>query len=272
MEDFSQFLKEKQYLGGVSAKTLSFYQQCLTAFKRYGGDLTEEGKKAFIINMKEAGLSVGAINSYVRGLNSYLSWKGEPRVKLLKAPKKVLSTFTEEDIKKIVSYKATGYAEKRLQVLLLTLVDTGCRIEEILGLKRNSVDFDNLLVTVRGKGDKDRIIPISIEVRKILYKLLQTHSFELCFCTRSGHKVSYDNLRRDFLKLLDKLDIKKPDLSFHAFRRFFARNYVKNGGNLFYLQRCLGHSSLTMSRHYVEEDVEDLQATHLKTSVLGRLR
>ncbi len=109
-------------------------------------------------------------------------------------------------------------------------------------------------------------------MRKSLYKFLRSHDFELFFPNRQGGKLGYNNIRRDFNKLIEKLGIEGFDGSFHAFRRCFARNFVRSGGNLFYLQKLLGHTSLKMSREYVELETEDLQKEQHRTSLLNRLR
>jgi integrase/recombinase XerD len=183
-----------------------------------------------------------------------------------------MKTFSEAQIKAIVRFKPKSASETRLHALLCLAIDTGVRINEALTLKRGKVDFDNLLVTVVGKGNKERIVPISLECRRILFRLLQTHKFDLVFCTKQGRPLLYDNTRRDFHRLMERLGITGFDGSFHAFRRFFARNYVRNGGNVFYLQRMLGHTTLTMSKKYVDVDTQDLQVTHLRTSILARTR
>jgi integrase len=56
-------------------------------------------------------------------------------------------------------------------VLVLALADTGCRISELLGLRWSDVNFDDLLITIKGKGDKQRIIPFSLELRKHFFRL-----------------------------------------------------------------------------------------------------
>jgi integrase/recombinase XerD len=71
---------------------------------------------------------------------------------------------------------------------------------------------------------------------------------------------------------MERLRITGFDGSFHAFRRFFARNYVRSGGNVFYLQKMLGHTTLTMSKKYVDVETQDLQVAHLKTSILSQTK
>jgi integrase/recombinase XerD len=279
MQDlFDRFVKEKIYLKGVSPKTVEFYKDSYRAFTLYRGELTEQGIKEFVINMRMAGISPGGANAYIRGINSYLSWlfenghKPKLRAQQIKAEQKVLKTYTEKDIKRIVKYRAKTEALRRLHTMICLMIDTGCRIDEVFSLERKHVDFDNLLILVSGKGNKERVIPISREARGLLYRYLQTHRFDLVFCTRDGIKLRYDNIRRDFLDLLRKAGVEKTDGSFHSFRRYFAKHYVKYGGNLFFLMKSLGHTTLAMSKKYVEADTEDLQHVHAKTGILARLR
>jgi integrase/recombinase XerD len=275
---FKEYIREKRYLQNVTNKTISTYEQ---AWKRFTGlnlELTKSGIKEFVIKLREAGLSPGGINTYCRSMNSFLTWLHtnehlpEPlKIKLLKEEKRVLKTFTEAQLKAIINFKPRTPAEKRLHCLLLLLTDTGVRIAECLSLKRGSVNFDDCLITVMGKGNKQRIIPISVELRKSLFLYLKGHKFDLVFPTKHGTKQLYDNVRRDFYLLMDKLGIEGFDGAMHAFRRAFAKNYIRSGGNVVYLQHSLGHSTLEMTRKYVEVEIEALQESHIKTSLLGRL-
>ena len=218
-------------------------------------------------------------NVYIRGMNSFLSWLHESeyipeplKIKQLKTEQKIMQTFTDEQLKSIASFKPKTFTEARLHALLCLVIDTGVRISEALDLRRDKVDFDNLLLTVRGKGNKERPIPMSLELRKVLWKFSQKHKFDLMFPNRDGGRLLYDNTRRDFRKICERLKLEGFDGSFHAFRRKFARSYVKNGGNLFYLMKALGHTTLTMSKKYVEVETDDLKDMHYKTSLLSRVR
>lgn len=276
---FALFLREKKYLKNVSANTIDYLEYCFKTFQKHGGELTKTGVQQFVINMKEAGVSTGGANAYIRGLNSFFTWLYENghtthhlKIKHLKQEKRVMKTFSDEAVTKLVSYKSQTFYEHRMHALICLMVDTGIRIDEALTLTRGKVDFENLLVTVIGKGNKERIVPMSAELRKVLWKWLQKHSHQLVFCSRQGVQLLYDNTRREFLNYLEKAGVEKTDGSFHSFRRKFARSYVRNGGNLFYLMKSLGHTTLKMSKEYVEVEVEDLQVTHAKTSLLSRLK
>jgi site-specific recombinase XerD len=281
---FDQFKREKQFLEGVTAATLRSYSKSWLAFIAHRGCtclqyLTEASLKALMVSMIASGLKQGAANSYARSINSFLSWLHENghtsqhlRIPLTKQPKRVLKTYTPEEAQRIISHKPKSRTGKRVMALLYLLIDTGCRVNEALTLTRDAVDFNNLLVTLKGKGQKERVVPISLECRKALYRWLNSHSHALAFCTRDGFPLRYDNVKRDFLVILRACGVEKTEGSFHAFRRFFGKQYIRNGGNPLYLQRVFGHSTLAMVNRYVEADNEDLQTAHKALSPLESLK
>jgi integrase len=87
----------------------------------------------------------------------------------MKCEQKVLSTYAQEHIHVFVRWKPKTRCQRRLQVMVLMLADTGCRISELLGLRWSDVNLDDLLVTVRGKGNKQRTIPFSLELRTLAF-------------------------------------------------------------------------------------------------------
>ena len=78
----------------------------------------------------------------------------------------------------------------RIHALLCLLIDTGVRVSEALSLRREKIDFDNLILTVRGKGDKERLVPMSLELRTFLWKLSRQHKHDLLFPSRDGTDFS----------------------------------------------------------------------------------
>jgi integrase/recombinase XerD len=152
------------------------------------------------------------------------------------------------------------------------MMDTGVRINEALTLKRSNVDFDNLLMLVYGKGNKERVLPFSYELRKILYRHIRGHKFELVFANRDGGKLRYDNVRRDLNTLKAKLKIADTGGAFHPFRRTFSTNFIRSKGNPLVLQRLLGHTTLQQTNQYVKLVTEDLSEEQQRTSILSRLR
>ncbi|HJQ70529.1 MAG TPA: tyrosine-type recombinase/integrase [Blastocatellia bacterium] len=141
---------------------------------------------------------------------------------------KRFNPVTEDEIKRILRYRPSVFLQKRLRVLILTLVDTGARINEILTLERNKIDFDSLVMKLKGKGNKERVVPFFPQLRAELLVFLRLHPHSLVFYTSVGTKINYGNFSLSFQKLCERLGIEfKP---FHALRRAFAKDYLKSGG------------------------------------------
>ncbi len=277
MTRFEQFIKERQYLINVSQRSIEWYRQAfhwLPNEKPSDADL-----KHVVVRMRDGGLKARSVNSYRTAINAYMHWNSgaegacspscrHPKIPRLKEPSTVLPTFSADDIKKFLAYKPKSYGQRRLQVLVLSLADTGCRISELLEIKWSDVNFDDLLLTVRGKGDKQRIIPFSLELRKHLYRLQQMSKFQLAFPARTGTQLGRRNVLRDVKALCKKLGVKIPARALHAFRHSFSLNYLRRGGSVFHLQKCLGHTTLDMTRRYANLMTEDLQKIHQQVSML----
>jgi integrase/recombinase XerD len=156
----------------------------------------------------------------------------------------------------------------------MLLLDTGLRIEEALSLQHEDMDLDNCLIRVHGKGQKQRQVPFSMELRRILWKYIHAvaqHPQAFLFSTRVGGKLSQRNMLRYFKLLGQKLHIDGVRFSFHTLRHTMAVNYIRNGGDVFRLQRILGHATLEMTRRYVNLQTADLREVHNKLSLLAKI-
>jgi integrase/recombinase XerD len=184
-----------------------------------------------------------------------------------------LKTLSNAQIGALLSYRPKTQGETRLLAILALLTDSGLRIEEALSLRRKDIDFENCLIDVVGKGGKFRRIPVSPECRKTLFRHIKSHNFDLVFCNRSGCKLKYDNVRRDFNKLCVKVGIDQSSFhgSMHAFRRYFATFAIRKNVNPLLVQRMMGHSSLQMLNRYCKTEVSDLSANHV-SALQGGIR
>lgn len=281
---FETFTRERRYLHNVSPKTLDWYKYSLKAFEPYlasvrsEADVAVEVRKA-VMELTAAGkLKTTSINDYARCMNAFLKWLHTEqhitklvRIPKLKATKKVLEILTDEQVKKIVTYKPKKAIERRVHVMILLILDTGLRINEVLNLRKEDVDLDNMLIKVqKGKGDKQRIVPFSMALRRILFKHINTHSnsrSEFVFSTASGSRQAYRNAT-NFLKTIGTR-VGKPNLRFHLLRHTFATAYIRSGGNVALLRKILGHSSIATTMIYEHLQTNDLSAVHNRHSVLA---
>ena len=227
-----------------------------------------------IAALRDKGVAAVSVNTYARAVNAFLKWAHDEghvpagvRIPRLKEEKTVLATLTPADIDGLLRWKPKAASAIRAHSSL-PAARHGHAPNEALSLRRSDVDLDNLLIRVKGKGQKDRVVPMSFELRRILYRWLSRHTHDLVFPTMRGTKQTQRNALRDFQGMGRALGITGVRFSFHTMRHTFAVNYIRNGGDVFRLQRVLGHATLEMTRRYVNLQTEDLKAVHDKLSLL----
>src|SRR5215470_3532311 len=159
---FDQFKKELKYLRNLSELTIKSYGEAFDRWQKHVGQIpTERNLSRFVIEMREAGLSITSCNICIRSINSFISWmkeqghcpqtfsNGKPfKLAKLAEEKKQLRVFSDKEVGKILSFKPSGRNDQRIYALVCTLIDTGIRINEALNLEVSRVDFDNLIITV----------------------------------------------------------------------------------------------------------------------------
>jgi integrase/recombinase XerD len=281
MQGFSQFTRERQFLSNVSPATVEWYKH---SFKWLPTESpSQEQLTDAVLRMREKGLKATGCNSAIRAINAYLHWSTAPEVKCspackhlriqqMKEPEIRLPTFTAQQVRQLVTWKPKGKYQRRLHLIVLFLLDTGCRITEALTVRVRDLDMENLLVILDGKGRKQRTVPFSFELRKALVRFVKDFGRKmdsLLFANRTETRLGRRNVLRDAKLLCNRLGFKAPARTLHAFRHTFAVNYLRRGGSVFHLQKVLGHSTLEMTRRYANLMTEDLQAVHERVSLLS---
>jgi integrase/recombinase XerD len=279
---FEQFIRERQFITNVTPGTSEWHRKSLKWLRTPSP--SQEDLKDVVVRMREKGLRATGCNLAIRAINAYLHWNSgaeakcspackHPRIARIKEPDLVMPTFTEKQIRVLVKHKPPRNCQKRLHLLILFLLDTGCRISEALNVRVREIDFENMLVMLDGKGRKQRIVPFSFELRKTMYqfcKETRRKEDDLLFDNRGHTKLGRCNVLRDVKVLCRNLGFTPPARTLHAFRHTFAVNYLRRGGSVFHLQKCLGHSTLEMTRRYANLMTEDLQAVQQRVSLLSK--
>src|SRR5688572_30559021 len=258
-----QFIQHGIYLRDWSAQTVSTYR---LAFRDCPEVITKATLNAAVVAMRERGLSAGGINLRARAINSFLTWLHEEghlperlKIKLLKNPPKPIQTLSDQDIQLLTAFRAKGRIEIRTWTLTMVLLDCGLRINEALGLERTSVDLGNLILRVLGKGGKERLVPISPELRKHLFRFLRGSSGRYVFETLDGQRLERHNAYSDIRSLCARVGI-TTRVHPHNFRHAYAVHATKNGLDVFRLSRILGHSSINTTQIYLRS----MGVDHLK--------
>lgn len=184
-ELFAQFLKERRCLKNVTDRTLGYYDKCFRAFTSVAdcaepSGLTKRTLQTLTVRLRDRGVSPITCNSYARGLNAFLKWLHDEghvgtqlKIPFQRTERRVLQLLNEAQLRTLITFKPKNRAQLRAFTLAMLLVDTGIRIEEALTLHTSDIDLDNLLVKVRGKGGKERIVPFSPALRRVLFLWLK---------------------------------------------------------------------------------------------------
>lgn len=284
---FDQFLRERRYLQNVTPKTLAWYHAAWLAFRRASGGqlpeaLTTAGLQAFVVSLRDRGVAPVTCNTWLRALNAFGAWlhaHGHSpvaiRLRPLRVERRLIAILDDPTIRRLLTHTPRTWAEQRVQTLVCTLLDTGCRVDEVLSARAADFDYDNLLVTVVGKGRKQRRVPFSTELRKRLVRFRQAVDragvrSDRMFPERDGGVWDQRNALRSYYCLQRRLG--QPRSGFHRLRHTFATQYLKQGGDLVRLSLILGHSEVSTTMRYLHLLTEDLQRPHEGLSILTRLR
>jgi integrase len=183
---FDQFLQERQYLKNVTDATLVWYR---VAFRNWqalhpASDPPPLPTKAtfqqFVIALRDPGIRPVTCNTYIGAMNAFCRWLSEEghvreRVKLgkLRVERRLLTLLDEVQMRALIGFKPKTFRQARVHLATLLILDTGLRISEALHLLVSDIDFDNLVLKVFGKGQKERLVPFSPELRRRIYRYQQ---------------------------------------------------------------------------------------------------
>ena len=297
---------------GKSPHTIRVYATALNILQRflerkgYPTDVTRIGTEAirefigYLQNTRafmdhpftgpqKKGLTGHTINCYLRAIRAFWSWleaeefiETNPfdRVKVPKAPKKVIMPFSDDQLRSFFGLiDAKSPIGFRDLTLTETLLDTGVRVTELTGLEIEDVNLVQRCLKVHGKGDKERIVPVGVTIQKALAKYVNKYRpnpmYPLSnnlFLTRDGMPLTPNRVQSIIEVYATRAGIQGVRASPHTFRHTFAVAYLRNGGDVFTLQRILGHETLDMVRNYVCLAQSDLQEAHLRCSPVDNLK
>lgn len=240
-------------------------------------------------HVQDRGLSGHTINCYLRSIRIFFSWlvsegivEHNPfdRVKIPRPPRKVIPTFSDGQMQNLLNAINTGSPEGyRNHTIILTLLDTGLRVSELCHLKRDNVWLEEGMLKVLGKGNKERLIPIGKQVQRRLWRYISRFrpeplaaSTNLLFLTQDGNPLTKDRVEKIMTYYGRKAGLKGVRCSPHTLRHTAAVKFLRNGGDVFSLQRMLGHASLEMTRRYCELTDIDVKLAHMTASPVDNLK
>ena len=281
----NQFLEAKSAESGSALLTISAYETDIVQFLNFSGissfsELTEERIEKFIQNLqiqqyspKSIARKLSAIKEFCKFLYSEKIITDNPSSNILtpKQQKPLPKFLSAEEILKIIqtAFSKKDYRYWRIGVMIELMYATGLRVSELVGLPETSINYNKGLITILGKGSKERIVPIAAralsalqdygDLRKEFIKNKKTSPWLFpSLISTSGH-LTRDAFYKDLKKLAIDCGIYPSRVSPHVLRHSFATHLLNNDADLRSVQKMLGHENITTTEIY----------THITSQKLG---
>ena len=280
IENFKNYLKLER---GLSMNSIESYEFDLIQFKNFiiENSINESPKKCSSSTVKRylyknfsnkksrsQARSISALKSFF----NYLLFEGEIHsspINDIESPKienKLPEVLTEDEIRKLIcSVNLDSEFGQRNKTIIEVLYGTGIRVSELTELKLSNIFFNENILKVTGKGNKERFVPLgkiaSIEIKKYLNdrnKLKINSKFsDILFLNRYGRKLTRSMIFRVINDSSKNAKLEKK-ISPHTLRHSFATHLIRNGADLRTIQLILGHESITTTEIYTHLDTYHL--------------
>ena len=281
IENFRNYLKLER---GLSINSIKSYEYDIVQFKNFiiENKIDESPKKCSKSTVKRylyKNLSNKKTRSQARSISAlkgffnYLLFEGKINSSPLndiESPKienKLPEVLTEDEIKRLISsVKIDSEFGQRNKAIIEVLYGTGIRVSELTELKMSNIFFNENIIKVTGKGNRERFVPLgkiaSIEIKKYLNdreKLKVDSKFsDILFLNRYGRQLTRSMIFKVINDSSKNAGIDKK-ISPHTLRHSYATHLLKNGADLRTIQLILGHESITTTEIYTHLDTFHLE-------------
>ncbi len=282
LTQISAFLVDRQSQS-LSSGTLGFYRQKLDKFAEYCDinaikhitEISSNDLREYLLWLESTSHNPGGVHAFYRTIRTFLYWwenEIEPDdwknpIRKVRAPRVDTKPLEPTDISIIKSMLETcdrhSLTGRRDRAAFIFLMDTGVRAGEFVELDLADCEYPSGAVTVRrGKGGKPRTVFMGRKTLKVVraYLRFREDKCPALWVTDEGTRIKYSGLRSMVVRRAKKVGVKPPSL--HSFRRFFALQCLRNGMDIFTLQKAMGHADLTVLRRYLAQTTEDVAKTH----------
>ena len=276
IKDFVSFLKIEK---GLAENSIFAYQNDVSKLNDFAGyrnlavtDLTYTHLKEFVAELFDLGLSARTQARIISGIKQFFGFliledllKDDPS-ELLEMPKigrKLPEILTIEEIDQLIGAIDLGKFEgHRNRAMIETLYSCGLRVSELVNLRFSDLYFEEGFIRVIGKGNKERLVPVSPSVEKEIgiyndhirrHQTIQPGNENVVFLNRRGAILTRVMIFTIIKNLSQAIGLEKT-VSPHTFRHSFATHLIEGGANLRAVQDMLGHESITTTEIYTHLD------------------
>ena len=286
-DGFKMFINSKR-ANNISSDTIDFYEDCLHRFELFLQDeydiesvndimlkqINNEMIDEYKIHLNNSKIASTSINTYLNGIRpviyflidkEYVEPFKIPKVKAVK-PKK--QTYTDKELKTLLvkpNIKKCPFIEYRDWVIINMLIGTGLRINTLVNIKIEDIDFDNNIMYCKTTKNKiEQVMPLSKTLSSVLKEYVQIRLSQAditpadwLLCSRYGEKLTRNALQHSLNKYNHRRGVETTGQ--HLYRHTFAKMWLLSGGDVSRLQSILGHQDMEMIKEYVDIFLSDLQ-------------
>ena len=272
ISSFSEYLL---YQKGLSQNTVDSYKSDLTKLSNYlqNQDLSKTNIDNFFIDMSEFNYSSSTKKRMHSSIKNFLKYINENEdyesidisdIKL-KSSKKLPEVLSITDIENMINfYNHETYLDSRNRTVIDVLYSTGCRVSELCDINISDIDLDEKYLKLKGKGSKQRIVPIGSMLYKNLLQYLNVRDTFLqnrgkpLFLSKSKNKLDRTAVFRIIKKTAKNISL-QTDVHPHTLRHSAATHMLEGGCDLRTVQEFLGHSSVSTTQIYTKVTKEFLE-------------
>lgn len=277
-----------------STDTIKYYKQSLTEFRNI---LNGQGvssrvdrltkriiQRNFIeYSMTKLGHKYGTVANRLRAVRAFFNFLVSEKI-LKESPmqgivisntQSRIETYSREQLNEIFRQPDletfVGYRDYTIMTVLL---DTGVRLRELVDIETADVRMEDNQILIDGKNGEFRLVPFSKTTKKVLRKYIDVRGHSpssALFITQDDGKMARKTVQERITKYGRMAGISDVRNSPHTFRHTFAKMSVRNGANVFELQKILGHKTLDMVRVYVNLFSSEVLDAHRKFSPVDNL-
>ena len=272
ISSFSEYLL---YQKGLSQNTVDSYKSDLTKLSNYlqNEDLSKTNIDNFFIDMSEFNYSSStkkrihsSIKNFLKYINEYEDYESIDISDIkLKSSKKLPEVLYITDIENMINfYNHETYLDSRNRTVIDVLYSTGCRVSELCDINISDIDLDEKYLKLKGKGSKQRIVPIGTMLYKNLMQYLNVREAflqnrgEPLFLSKSKSKLDRTAVFRIIKKTAKNISL-QTDVHPHTLRHSAATHMLEGGCDLRTVQEFLGHSSVSTTQIYTKVTKEFLE-------------
>ena len=290
-----QFLNFSRIERGLSSNSISAYSRDLQRFGSFllnnsllFSDFKQEHLDDFIADLSKAGLAINTVNRVLSTLRSFYGYLEREHgvhnpmkeVESRKVPLRLPKALTVSEITQLIdgSFDEDKVISLRDKAILELLYSTGGRVSEIVGINLNDISLVNSdesevrVIKLRGKGNKERIVPMGsfsvkalddylVRVRPNLLIMNTKNKSEALFLNQRGTRISRQSAWQIVVDSAKRCGL-SAGISPHVFRHSFATHLLDGGADIRVVQELLGHSSVTTTQIYTLITIDKIRESY----------